>query len=142
MASKFGRSRTGGKLPAVCRPYLIGLPLAYVAGVPTRLAAFARWHEPAAGWTIADSFRLPVDGGLPGWSGATGDVGLNLRVEVKRLPAPERYDITLYLRDGPAGLRTSRWVDVAILKPPPFNSKCLRNPLVLFGDFAEVHVLD
>lgn len=142
MTSKFSLSRSGQKLPAVCHPYLVGLPLAYVAGVPTRLAAFARWHEPAAGWTIADSFRLHVDGGLPGWSGASGEAGLNLRVEVKRLAAPNRFDITLYLRNGLAGLRSSKWSDLPIAPGPPFDSNTLTNPLVLPGDFSQVHVLD
>lgn len=142
MASKFHQSRTGGKLPAVCRPYLVGLPSAYVAGVPSSLSAFARWHEPGASWTIVDSFKLLPDGGLPGWIGASADVRLNLRVDVKRLAAPERYDILLTLRHGMAGLRTSAWLSVAIVKPPPFDSKVLTNALVLPGEFAQVHVLD
>lgn len=142
MSSKFAQSRTGAKLPAVCRPYLIGLPFPYVGAVPSSLAAFARWHELAGPWTIADSFRLPIDGGLPGWSGASGDVGLNLKVEVTRLAAKNHYDILLILRQNTTPGRTSKWFDVAIATPPPFDSKVLTNPLVLPGDFAQVHVLD
>jgi len=142
LPSKFSASRTGRKLPAVCRTGIILPLLAYVAGLPPRLAAFARWSDPSESIDLADSFRLHHAGGLPGWSGASGKIGLNLKVDVTILPAPHRYDVLMTLRENLTGLHTSQWFAVAIPAGPPFDSRILTNPLMVLHDYAQVHVLD
>lgn len=142
MSSHFNPSPLRSRKPSVCRAGLFPLPIAYVAGRPTTLAAFCRWYDPAAGYDIAESFRLTKDHALPGWSGASADFGLNLKVEVTILEAKHRYDLHLTIRSGTTRIDDDSWHDVPIPEGPPFDSRILTHTYEDPIGLTQIHVLD
>ncbi len=142
MTSKLSSSRTGRKLPAVCRPYLLGLPLAYVAGLPTRLSCFALATETSGYDRIADSFPLTWDTVLNHWSGDSGQPPRNIQVIVTPLPAENRFEFELNVRHNDLVIGHFAWDSVHVAPGPPWDSGLLSHHPGPPAAGFEVHVLD
>lgn len=142
MSTKHNPAKKSRKTPAVCRKGPVGLPSVYVAGLPSSLTCFAKWTETYPAMHIAESFRLQRDPLLAGWSGASGEHGLNLQVMITERPAKDTYLLELILRDGPAELDVVDWDNVVIAPGPPFNSGLLQARPLPPTPQSELHVFN
>ncbi len=142
MTSLFSPTRPTFRLPVICIKPRAGLPAPYVAGMPNYLHAIAWWKESTESIDLAESFPLAVDLALPGWSGGSGDSGLNLQAAVKRLPAANRYDLAIALRRDLDVLDDDSWHNVFIAPGPPFDSGMLHHVYLPAIDTNGLQVID
>ena len=126
----------------ICIPPRPGLPLAYVNGVPNALHVTAWWYDQTIPAHVAESFTLYKRAVPTSWSGQSGQVGLNLYVQVDALLAANTYDISLAIRRDLIPLDDDSWHGVIIPQGPPFNSGLLQHVYTPGLDANGIRVLD
>lgn len=141
MSTKFSQAKSV-KLPAVCHATLVGLPIPYLNGQPNRLSCLAEWVDTIAGLNVHESTALEADPSFCGWSGSSGDAGINLYVTVEIRPEPHHYTVTIILREGQLEVDDASWHDIFIPPGPPFDSGPLRHDYPPADSWDGVHLRD
>ncbi len=125
MSSRFAPGRGATPKPPYCKKPQPDMADRYVDGLPKFLNAFAAWRSSAALIDTAQSFPLARNDALPGWSGASAELGTNLAVEVVAAGGDHLYLFRLAARDGSMELYSYIWPAVDVGRFPPFNSTLL-----------------
>ena len=131
MASLLSTGTKRRASPAYCKKGMWGLIPPLIAGKPVRLAVFARWTEKAYGLNIEliESFQLSYNAGTGDWTGASGDQGENLAVEICSLVEKDRYDVELIFRQGTTQTNQHLWANQHIPDVRPFDTGSLQHDI-------------
>lgn len=142
MSTKFAPAKKSTKRPAVCRKGAVGLPAAYVGGIPASLSVFCLATQTSGYDRIAESFRLIWDPANKAYYGASAQTGLNLYAIVHPLPAKDMYDLHLYVRQDQLPIGQHFWDDVHIAAGPPWDSGLLNHPPIGGAGGFQLHALN
>jgi len=141
MASLFSASAKKRASPAWCKKGTwIGLvPLIF--GMPRKMATYARWKQDhcAVNIDLIESFQLSFDPDTRDWTGASGDKGPNLAVEIATLDEENRYDIELMLRNDQVVIDSHTWSSQIIPAKRPLDSGRLDHVVDPEKWFYEIH---
>jgi len=114
---------------------------ALVAGVPIRLASYARWKQDhcAVNIDLIESFQLSYNTVTTDWTGASSEEGPNLAIEICTLATPGLYDVEIHLRNNQVIVDTHCWSDVKITDKRPFDTGRLSHVIDSKNWFYEIH---
>lgn len=109
--------------------------------MPVRLVVYARWKQHVYGIDLdmIESFQLFFNASTQDYTGASGQMGDNLHVEIAKLEEKDRYDIQLTLRSGTTHIDEHTWHNVFVPAVPRFDTKLLRHTLHETDWYYEVH---
>jgi len=142
MSTKFSPAKKNTRPPAICRKGAVGLPPAYVGGLPTSLTCYAAATKTSGYDNIAQSFQLVWEPARARWRGAASETGANIEATVHGVAVDDTYELEIFVRDGSSILGTYAWEDHVITPGPPFDSGLLRRPPVPPLAGFSIHVMN
>lgn len=118
-----------------------GLIPPLIAGMPIRLAVYARWKQDhcAIDIDLIESFQASYDADTKDWTGASSNEGPNLAIEIATLGANNRYDVELMLRNNTDIIDAHTWHDVTIADVRPFDTGRLEHVVETKKWFYQLH---